>query len=310
MPLRVDELDMRILREVFTGEGDYLRAERVSADAVARAVGVHRKTVAARLKKMTDARFYLPARLDIEPSLFGLVGGKFFLDVPPEMRSAATREAIFHIEGTNGILGYADGWDVMMYAEDERSLASRVELAKHIARASRATWNVHSARDYPPPPKVKLTRLDLRLVAALMRDARAPFPRLAKALGVTARTLERRFERLRDEGAVFMLPGGDGDATGVVFAYVSVGVPREARARDRAVGELLKLLPNHILRNLATLGRAHVFLYGRSLADLEAQAQLARKVPGVDDVEFHVMTGAWTNDAYADWVARVLERRA
>src|SRR2546428_8749395 len=44
----LDNLDFQILRELIVGSGAYLRSDRVSLEAVARAVGVHPSTVADR----------------------------------------------------------------------------------------------------------------------------------------------------------------------------------------------------------------------------------------------------------------------
>src|SRR2546422_3599972 len=44
----LDELDFHLLRELIVGSGAYLRSDRVSLEAVGRAVGVHRSTGADR----------------------------------------------------------------------------------------------------------------------------------------------------------------------------------------------------------------------------------------------------------------------
>lgn len=49
---------------------------------------------------------------------------------------------------------------------------------------------------------VDLDALDYRLIAELRIDARAPVSRLAKCLGVTRSTVERRLARLLDGGAI------------------------------------------------------------------------------------------------------------
>jgi len=306
--LVMDELDFRILREIFTGDGDYFRTDRATAEDIARKLGLHRNTVGARIRRMTRANAYLPASLDIEAPALGLVGCKAFLDVPPDRRTPATREALFHLESVVAILEYVEGWDLVVYAEDETSLRSKVELAKAITGATRAQWDIHTSRDYPPAAQVRIAKLDARLLAAMLRDARRGFGSLGKELGKPARTLQRRWERLRAQGLVYMLPAGNVDVAGMSTGLATIDFDR-ARQRQ-VVAQLEKLFPNAWQRNVATTGRAHYFLFARTIPELQDPLLAARKVPGVSRTELRVGTGAAANPGYQDWLARVLERRA
>jgi DNA-binding Lrp family transcriptional regulator len=308
--VKVDEVDFRILRELFAGETDSFRSDRATADAIARRLRLHRNTVSSRLRKLTTGQAFLPLTLEIDPGRFGMVGGRVFLDVPVEARTAETRAALFNLEGVFGILAYHDGYDLVMYAEDEASLASKAAVAKRLTGASLIDWELRTDRDYPPDEPIQLSRLDARLIAALLRNARDSFGNLSKELGTTSRTLERRYRRLQAEKVITMLPGGSADIEGMVMAYVSAEVREEGRERTRILQRIMELLPNHYIRNVATRGKLHFFLYGTSLAELEAQAMELRKITGVRGVTFRIFLGPYPNPRYRDWLARVLERRA
>ena len=308
--VKVDELDFRILRELFAGDTDSFRSDRATVDGIARRLRVHRNTVSARLRKLTAGQAFLPLTLEIDPGRLGMVGARVFLNVPVERRTPETREALFHLEGVFGVLAYHDGYDVVMYAEDDASLASKAGVAKGLTGATSMDWELRTDRDYPPDEPIRLSRLDARLIAALLRNARASFGNLSKELGATSRTLERRYSRLQEEKVITMLPGGSADIAGMVMAYLSADVREETRARSRILQRIMDLLPNHYIRNVATRGKLHFFLYGPSLADLEAQAAEVRKISGVRSVTFRIFLGPYPNPRYRDWLARVLERRA
>ena len=75
-----DELDFNILRELMVGSGDYLRSDRVSLEAMARAVGVHRSTVADRMAKWSRLGFLEDWTIDVDPGVLGLVGAHVHFD--------------------------------------------------------------------------------------------------------------------------------------------------------------------------------------------------------------------------------------
>ena len=84
----LDDLDFHILRELIVGSGAYLRNDRVSLEAVARAVGVHRSTVADRIAKWSRIGFLTEWTIDVDPGALGLVGAHVHFDSKAKIRYA------------------------------------------------------------------------------------------------------------------------------------------------------------------------------------------------------------------------------
>ncbi|MER6898042.1 AsnC family protein, partial [Amycolatopsis sp. NPDC000740] len=63
--------------------------------------------------------------------------------------------------------------------------------------------------------------LDRQLVHALQLDPRAPFSTIADALGVSDRTIARRYARLRSTGAVRVV-GGVNETSGAVQWFLRI----------------------------------------------------------------------------------------
>jgi DNA-binding Lrp family transcriptional regulator len=85
-----------------------------------------------------------------------------------------------------------------------------------------------------------LTPLDMRIVAFLARDARKASTDVAKALGVTAATVNRRLERMNEIGALefvtLLHPGFSGDVITIFQVDLKEGTDRRrliARLRHR-----------------------------------------------------------------------------
>ncbi len=309
--IQVDELDFGILREMLLSGGKYYyRGDRVPAEKIATALKVNRKTAAARLKRMTEAGFWLPLTLGLNPSRVGIVRAKVFLE-NPQAREEEAIEALCHVEGVQGILASTEGFDVVVFAEDDASLAARIELARRIVKADRVVLDIHSTRDFPKLPPYPLTSLDARLLAALLTDARRSFRSIAPGLGVAPRTLERRFERLSKEGVANMLPGGDGhmDFTGMLLAASHFYLSGDAKARHATAAELTRILPNHVVRNLVADRLALLVLYASSPPELDEQLRQAGRVPGVERVVTRMVTWIGSSPQYPAWLASVLERR-
>jgi DNA-binding Lrp family transcriptional regulator len=47
-----------------------------------------------------------------------------------------------------------------------------------------------------------MDRIDLRILQELTKDAQTPFYRLAKEIGVSSRTVQKRYERMKEQGII------------------------------------------------------------------------------------------------------------
>ena len=83
--------------------------------------------------------------------------------------------------------------------------------------------------------------LDRQLVHALQINGRAPFSAIAEVLGVSDRTIARRYARLRSVGGLRVLGGIDSTALGAVLWLLRV---RCAPTAAVAVAEALARRPD------------------------------------------------------------------
>ncbi|WKE73085.1 Lrp/AsnC family transcriptional regulator [Streptomyces sp. WP-1] len=123
--------------------------------------------------------------------------------------------------------------------------------------------------------------LDRRLVHALQIDGRAPFSTIAAVLGVSDRTVARRYARLRSAGSVRVLGGVDPTALGAVLWFLRV---RCAPAASLPVAEALAARPDTSWVSLNS-GGTEITCVVRTESEADSEALLLAKLPRTPRVE-------------------------
>jgi DNA-binding Lrp family transcriptional regulator len=117
--------------------------------------------------------------------------------------------------------------------------------------------------------------LDRRLVHARQINGRAPFSTIAEVLGVSDRTIARRYARLRSAGAVRVLGGVDPTALGAVLWFLRV---RCAPAASVPVAEALARRPDTSWVSI-TSGGTEITCTVRTESEADSEALLLAKLP-------------------------------
>ncbi len=307
--LSLDDLDGAILRELILGEKDLFRTERMSFEKIARDLHLHRNTVALRIRRMTAAGVFLPLSLGVEPTQLGLVRATLWVVPRPELRNEATLRALCMLEGVQLIIQYIEGWAVINYTEDEEALEPRRELIAHLCGATESSWESMSSQDYPKRTPIRLTSTDLGILQILLLNARTPFPRIAKELGTSARTVQRRVRYLTSRGAIMVVPTGKAKTSGLVFGYLRTYFTSGTTPRQEIIHTIDSMLSRAVFRNLHHAKFASWIVGVPSLGDLEALLELIRSVPQVKAVSVRIMISLRLNPLWASWLLRVLRRR-
>lgn len=298
----LDELDFRILRELFLGDLDFLRSDRVPLDAISERLGLHRNTVSERVRRLREQGIYLPMAIGVNDPAVGLIMGMAFLDVLAAQRNDATADQVFRLGGVSNVFFYLDGWHVLLHAQTQATLDSLLEDVKLATGAAHARWDFLLREGPGMAPPGPLSLAEARLISMLYRDSRQPFDALGKDLSVTGRTAENLYRRLRQRGVIFQTPGQVTGYPGMTAAYLRAELRGSPAEQERARGAILKLVPNDFVRMIGPVGPVNLYVYGRSIAELEEQAARVRELPGVDSVAFHVLVRKRANPLFHEWI--------
>jgi DNA-binding Lrp family transcriptional regulator len=304
----LDDLDFDILREVMVGGGPYLRSDRVSLESLARAVGVHRSTVADRIAKWNRLGFLSEWTIDVDPAALGLVGAHVHFDATAQPRERALHLAAL-VEGVAGVLAFDQGCVGVIFMADSPGALTRTEtLLARILEAGRSSRIVDTAVDYPDSPPVRLSPIDAKLLKILLRDSRQTPAAMAKEAYITVRTVERRLERLREAGVYYVRPNFHfARVPGVSFGLLCFGYARAVRGK--ALRRILGTVTNQVGRQIEAPTRGMLIIHG-SAAELDDSASAVASIPGVHDVILRVLVAEVESPGFAHWLAERIERKS
>lgn len=93
-------------------------------------------------------------------------------------------------------------------------------------------------------------------------------------------------------------------------AYLGAELRGPPNDQDRARGAILKLVPNNFVRMMGPVGPVNLYVYGKSIAELEEQAVRVREISGVGAVSLHVLVRKRANPLFHRWIEDYLLRWA
>lgn len=286
----LDELDVRILREFFSGERYFYANRLAPAAELARRVGAHRNTVQTRLKRLTEAQLFLPAVLDVAAARLGLASCRVVFSPP----GRHDEETVMLVDGVKALNRFGTRWGAVVHAEDEAALDNKVQLLERITDSRVEDWSFrHSGADGMRTP---LTARQCRVLADVVGRERPDWPALARSLGLSERTVRREVDSLVDGHVLTVYPLGDASADAGQLGYVRIPKAGPESAPD-----------NFVMRHESPEGW-HYFVLAPNIHAFDAQAaQIRSRWPGAYAVPW---TARRTNPRYHRWLRAVLLRQA
>lgn len=306
----MDALDLRILRHIglepFAGTARSAHPWR--PEELARHLHETPRLLKDRMARLE--RDGVVVGFDVQPNL-ALLGLSSRTYAFPFAVRATRRETLSRLRDIEGVLAYVDyltDWVTVTLAfadgpERDQRLA---QVAATLGGAGPETW----FDPEPLPPGRALSRLDWRILRALRGDARVPVREVAERIGVSAKTTQRRLDRLAGERAYSAFARLDARSMDELMMCSLVLTVDMERGRE-AMGHLHgKLLADAWSRCSAPLFQAgvHYDLVAaprspRGLADL---LEATSRIPGVLSARGHVATGvAWT----PEWLDAQMDAR-
>jgi DNA-binding Lrp family transcriptional regulator len=277
----VDELDLRILAATGFALWGYQAAgfEALSTSTIAEQVDRSPETVRRRLRDMEQdgvIRGY-----QVSPSFrhLGLAGEALQLELDDE-------PPLEDLELVDGVAAASDFvGPPLLVLLGYRGSTERDRRVHHVTETLGAEDPTTIARLERRAPERELTDLDWRIVRALRGDAKRGPGEVADEVGVTARTVRRRRQRMVDDGALHVAPVvAVEEITGAVpFNLVARHAPdQRAEARNR----LTKRFEDRVLgvpeRWPMTGRRVVLFLHASSIAEVDRLRAQAEEVAGVE----------------------------
>lgn len=298
----LDELDLKIVREVGGSEANRWKARR-SYSAISRAIDVDEETIRLRLLRLRE-RGLLPSwRLLVNPVLLECREALVGASVANETQKEAVLHRLHSLEGVHTVKDYRGrDVEVVLYYPNESALDDLKQSVETICGASSSTvWRLPVK-----PTTVKMRRTDWRILAELQEDAWRDLKDVAEALGVSVRTVQRRISALVDGSAVHLAGVPKFEAIpGLVCNFiVTFSDSANKHEADRLI---LATLPN-IGASYTSPARMSAFgIACSNYHDADSATATITAVPGVESVRMRIGKEVV---AVSNWLKTMVDRRA
>ena len=292
-PLKPEALDIDLLREMYRGGAVNIAGidPQLNATRIAKRLRVGRARVAARLRAWTASGLLVRYEVWLNPALIGWRGAAVNIRVDHPRVKAALLARLGVIDGAVMAMEFLGEWiTVGLVVPDEAALERRIALIRGLS----------GVKEVEPPilwpvlePQRKLTSLDIRIVRALRERPTATLSDAAHRVGISTRTMTRRYSALVDDWAVWFVPIFDFRAISypMVTLRAALRPETDSEAVIRQIGARFPL--NLAFRDPITGSTArsevNLFVMPPSAAHLEDLEKFVSSIKGVGDLEMNLM---------------------
>jgi hypothetical protein len=175
----------------------------------------------------------------------------------------------------------------MIYNGDE-SRSRTVELISRITNAERVT---QCRMPLPRGETKNLMETDVAIIRALSKDARKSSVLVGKEIGLSAKTVRKRVDRLRKENTILPLPIINIESIpGLIPIYLTYTYSHsgDKASVDRAI--LSHFDANYLYGSFADLDLGNVVLGASTMADVQKFLDWAKSQPGIASARVDIAT--------------------
>ncbi len=145
-------------------------------------------------------------------------------------------------------------------------------------------------------PEVELDEIDVKILSALIRDARTKLKKIAKDCDLSSNAIIKRIKHLKSIGVIVgttLYP----DARKFGFTHVAtIGVNLDYAQEDEIVKLILERTKTNLIELSSSIGKYDLtaFMLTKSLQELDSITQAIRKQRGVKRVAVNI----WVSEPY------------
>jgi DNA-binding Lrp family transcriptional regulator len=301
VPRLADELDRGIVKELIS-PGSIRWDVREPFSRIAKRLSVDEETVRRRLARLREAGVIGKYVLFLNPRLLDRKNAMVYLE---PRHYASITQAIPKLKLVDGIATltslHAAGLLVSLYYQSENALARLVALIESICKAKAVMlWTA-------PYPQFggNLTKTDWIILRELRKDPRERVSDLASALGISARTINRRTKRLNDGNAMFLFL--EFDFTKIEgLRYLLIVYCEDKERKIEADKKIRARLPNLLYEKTWAPNNSMFVFACANILEAERISNCVGKINGVSEMKLGIIKSRIHN---LDWVDEEIRRR-
>jgi DNA-binding Lrp family transcriptional regulator len=302
----LDQLDFRIFKSLdFRPFGQTAGdLSRLNPWVIAKKVGADGNTVKLRLNKMKKSGFIKYFQIYPNFRLLGIKGVAYIFSLGDVLEKYEIIEKCSLVDGVTEIHNFIDAHLCIDFAyQDSGDERRKLELFRSLTRCESPEKFYERSM---PPVEIRLSNTDWRIIKALRYNALKPLSIVAEELGLTAKTVRRRFERMTQNKAVIIVPLVNPAEMADTITYVMLLYPSPDRRDDVLERAMKEFDDSYFLAFTSSPGNAMVCLAARKLAETEDSLIRARKIEGMRDVKLLVLKEI---REYTQWVDSAIDRK-
>lgn len=302
----VDELDFKIFKSVEfrpfgPSSGDL---SRLNPWVIAKKVGVDGNTVKLRLDKMKKSGFIQYFQIYPNFRLLGMYGAAYLFRARDVLEKVEVIEKCSLVDGVTEIHNFLGTEFCIDFTFSDRiSEARRLELFRHLTRCESPERFYERVM---PPVEIGLSTTDWRIIKSLRYQAFKPLSAVAKELGLSAKTVRRRFDRMVQHHAVIIVPLVNPANIPNTITHVILLYPEPARREEVVRAVMDAFQDSCFLARTAPPGNAMICLAAQTLAQTEENLIKARMSPGVRDARLLILREI---TEYTQWLDAAIDRK-
>lgn len=297
----MDETDILLIKEL---AADARLPYRELADRLSLSVnGLHK-----RIHQLISKGIIVGFRANLTPvltggSIIGLFGRSTSTDLSSTIEHLGSHDCTARVIATGGQFLYMDA-----QVRNDQELYDYQSFVRDVGKIddlkSLAVFTVG-----PPPAKDPLTKLDYRIIRALMDDCRRPLQDVAVEVGSTAKTVKRRLEQMEADHWVYfsldLVLCSSGDLISIVHAKLRPG----HRLEDIAATMINRKDP-HLLGISGSNVESGLMIFSIWARDLKELREAEKSLNSNDDFESLFSNLYYDMRLYPTWSRKLIVERA
>jgi DNA-binding Lrp family transcriptional regulator len=302
----LDQLDFKIFKSLGVRpfgptSGDL---SRLNPWVIGKKVGADGNTVKLRLNKMRKGGFIKYFQIYPNYRLLGINGSAFIFQLGDVLQKREVIEKVSLVDGVIEVHNFIGPNICIDFTyQDSGDETRRLELLRKLTGCESPE---RFYERFMPRVEVILSNTDWRIIKALRYDAFKPLSKVAEELGLTAKTVRNRFERMAQNNAIMIVPLVNPAEIADTITYVMLLYPSQSK-REEVMKRAMEIFGDScFLFNTSSDGNSMMVLAARTLAETEDSLIRARKIEGMLDVRLLVLKEL---REYTQWMDSEIDRK-
>ena len=302
----MDQLDFKIFKSIgFRPFGpDAGDLSRLNPWVIAKKVGADGSTVKLRLKNMSKSGFIKYFQIYPNYRLLGINDSAYSFQLDDVLEKKEILEKCSLVDGVTEIHNFIGRIICVDFTyQDSRDERRRLDLFRNLTHCDSPQKFYDRVM---PEVNIKLTSIDWQIIKALRYDAFKPLSKVAKELGLTAKTVRKRFDRMAQNNAVIIVPLINPAEIPDTVTHAMLLFPSPSE-REEVMRRAMEIFGSSCFMVFtSSQGNSMLCLAARTLAETEENLIRARKIQGMIDVKLLILREI---TEYTQWMDSAIDRK-